>query len=150
MADLFADGYRTELLAGVVDLGEAWYLHDRAAGALITEAGLEPVDAEASDEAGHRLLTHPGLFEDLTPMLAELASPACLIVGEADLVTAPRQVEAFARVFGSDQTTRVEKAGHFVQAEQPDTYTRLVLDFVVSPQGTLARPPESREGAGAS
>jgi proline iminopeptidase len=131
-ADLFANGYRTDLLAGVVDLGEAWYLYDRTAGALISEAGLDPVDAQASHKAAHRLTTHPGLFEDLTPMLAGLTSPACLIVGEADLVTAPSQIEAFTQVFGPGRITRVDKAGHFVQAEQPDTYTRLVLDFVGS------------------
>ena len=68
--------------------------------------------------------------EDLTPLLTELTSPACLIVGEADLVTAPSQIEAFARVFGPDRITRVEKAGHYVQAEQQDTYARLVADFV--------------------
>lgn len=129
-ADMFANGYRADLLAGVAVFGEAWFLYDRSAGALVDQAGLDPVDRQASLKTAFRLIKHPDLLEDLTSRLADLTSPACLIVGEADLVTAPSQIEAFARAFGPDRITRVEKAGHYVQAEQQDAYTRLVAEFV--------------------
>ena len=128
--DMFVDGYRTDLPGGVLALGEAWYLYDRTNGSFVDEAGLAPLDDEASAKAALQLIKHPGLFEDLTPLLNDLTSPARLIVGEADLVTSPDQVDAFARVFGADQVRRVERAGHFVQGEQQDIYTRLVLDFI--------------------
>jgi proline iminopeptidase len=128
--NVFAGGYRTDLLAGVAALGEAWYLHDRTNGSLLNQAGLAPPDEEAHENAAVRLIRHPGLLEDLTPLLTSLASPARLIIGEADLVTSPDQVVAFARAFGAAQVSRVGQAGHFVQGEQPATYTRLVLDFI--------------------
>jgi pimeloyl-ACP methyl ester carboxylesterase len=74
----------------------------------------------------------PEIAEGLRPLLAELTVPALLIVGEADLVTSPDQIEAFAAVFGPVGVERVGEAGHFVQGEQPEVYARLVLAFAAA------------------
>jgi pimeloyl-ACP methyl ester carboxylesterase len=63
-------------------------------------------------------------------MLARLHMPVRLVRGEADPVTAPVHVEAFAKMHGEESVVTVESAGHFVQAEQPEGYTRIVFDFV--------------------
>ena len=48
-ANLFTDGYNVELLSGLGDLGVAWYLYDRSAGATLGQAG-----RERPEPAGHR------------------------------------------------------------------------------------------------
>jgi pimeloyl-ACP methyl ester carboxylesterase len=77
-----------------------------------------------------RLLSDPGIFEDLTPLLSELTMPTRLIVGEADLVTSPSQVEEFTRRVGPQEVEVFERASHFVQGEQPERYARFVLGFI--------------------
>lgn len=128
--DLFADGYPVGLLGGLHEFGQAWYLHDRSNGALVDDAGVAPRDRQAGNRAAERLINDPGMFEDLLPMLGTLRMPVRLVRGEADLVTSPAQIEAFVEFHGEESVETVESAGHFVQAEQPERYTRLVWDFV--------------------
>jgi proline iminopeptidase len=129
--DVFADdALRRELMGGLAQLGEAWYLYDRSNTGFLDGAGLEPLDPEADARAAGLLNAGPQISEDLRPLLAELTMPARLIIGEADLATSPDQIESFIAVFGPESVDRVGEAGHFVQGEQPELYTRLVLDFV--------------------
>jgi proline iminopeptidase len=125
------DPLRLDLIGGITGLGEAWYLYDRSDTGFISRMDVEePLHPEAEAGAEERLRADPLNAQDLLPLLAGLRKPARLIVGEADLVTAPDQIASFAAVFGRENVHRVEQAGHFVQGEQPELYTRLVLDFV--------------------
>ena len=128
--DIFPNGYNVDLLGGLDELDVAWYLYDRSAGETLDPAGRERPNPEASSAAGLRLLNDAGLFENLMPLLSELTMPTRLIIGEADLVTPPEQVEEFTRRFGPQAVQMFERAGHFVQGEQPELYTRYVLDFI--------------------
>jgi proline iminopeptidase len=129
-ADMFADGYNVDLLSGLDELDVAWYLYDRSAGAMVDEAGRDCPNPEASSQTGLRLLKEASLFENLIPLLTDLEMPTRLIIGEADLVTSPDQVEEFKRRFGPPSVEVFERAGHFPQGEQPERYTRFVLDFI--------------------
>lgn len=146
----FAEGYRVDLIAGTASLGESWYLYDRSDTALLGQERLAVLDEEADERAAEKLIAHPALLEDLTPLLAGVRArgvPARLIVGEADLVTAPRQIEAFARAFGAGAVARVAEAAHFVQGEQREVYAGLVADFV---HAAVAAPGPSAVSATSS
>jgi proline iminopeptidase len=121
-----------KLIGGIARLGETWYLHDRSDTNFFDSAGLEPLHPTADASAAKRLRRDPLNAEDLRLLLDELAMPARLIVGEADLVTSPEQTESFVAAFGRENVAVVGKAGHFVQGEQPEIYTKLVLDFVAA------------------
>jgi proline iminopeptidase len=140
---MFPNGFSNELAIHASALGEAWYLYDRTDITFLDRAGLPPLNPRSHLESAYRLRWHPDWLEDLIPLLDGMRAPARLILGEADLVTSPNQVDAFTRVFGAAQVTTVAKAGHIVQGEQPDIYTRLVLDFV---QGSHPTPSAVREG----
>ena len=129
-ADMFADGYNADLLSGLDELDVAWYLYDRSAEAMVDEAGRERPNPEAGAATGLRLLNEAGLFENLIPLLSDLEMPSRLIIGEADLVTSPDQVEQFKRRFGPQNVEVFERAGHFAQGEQPERYSRYVLDSI--------------------
>jgi proline iminopeptidase len=135
-ADMFADGYNADLLSGLDELDVAWYLYDRSAGAMLDEAELERPNPEASAETGLRLLNEASLFENLIPLLSGLEMPTRLIIGEADLVTSPDQVDEFKRRFGPQNVEVFARAGHFAQGEQPERYTRYVLDSIVEAESS--------------
>lgn len=129
-ADLFGDSYDMGLLAGLDDLGVAWYLYDRSAGAMVEQAGRDRPDPQATARVALQLLSAADMFEDLTPLLSELAMPTRLIVGQADLVTSPTQIAEYTRRIGPQGVEVFERAGHFVQGEQPERYARSVLGFI--------------------
>jgi proline iminopeptidase len=129
-ADIFANGYNFELLSGLDELGVAWDLYDHSAGAMLERAGRERPNPEAAARAGLKLLNDAGMFEDLTPLLSDLTMPARLVIGEADLVTSPTQIDQFTRWVGPQCLRVFERAGHYVQAEQPEQYKLFVLDFI--------------------
>ena len=73
----------------------------------------------------------PGFSESLLPRLGQLTPPALLIKGGHDPVTSAEEIAQFrARVPGG-VFRRFENAGHFVHAECPEEFTRLVSGFVL-------------------
>ena len=71
--------------------------------------------------------------------------PARLIIGEADLVTSPTQVEEFTRRIGPQSVEVFQHAGHFVQGEQPERYARFVLDFIAEVERQRANANDLQE-----
>ncbi|MFD0637581.1 alpha/beta hydrolase [Catenulispora yoronensis] len=129
--ELFADDpMRTELLGRLGPLGERWFLHPDSDRGLLDHELVERLHDEADDRAAELLFQSPLLLENLTALLAGLTVPSRLVLGEADLVTAPDQVAIFEAAFGADRVVRVAGAGHVIQGEQPAVYAELVLDLV--------------------
>ncbi len=73
----------------------------------------------------------PGFVESLLPWLARLTQPALLIKGEHDPVTSPEEIALFRETVANGTYRYFEGAGHFVHAEAPEAYTKLVTDFVL-------------------
>jgi proline iminopeptidase len=73
----------------------------------------------------------PEFVESLLPLLGEVPQRALLIKGEHDPVTSPTEVARFRSDVAGGTFRRFEGAGHFVHAEAPGDYTRLVTAFAV-------------------
>jgi pimeloyl-ACP methyl ester carboxylesterase len=63
-------------------------------------------------------------------MLRTLNLPVLILTGEADLVTPPAQMRMMAPHLPNCETAMVPEAGHAAFWEQPETWNRLVLDFI--------------------
>ena len=71
------------------------------------------------------------LFDDLRPLLKQVATPALMLKGKYDHVTPPEQLDAFAA--GPKRTTRVfDDSAHFVHVEQADDFAATASDFVLA------------------
>jgi 3-oxoadipate enol-lactonase len=62
--------------------------------------------------------------------VAALPMPVLCITGEEDVVMPPAAVEVFASVIPGARLERVPHAGHSVYFERPDTFNRLVDEFL--------------------
>jgi proline iminopeptidase len=133
--DMFADGYRGDLLAGLDARGRYWYLADQEQHGAVTAAAAKRPDPDRTHIAMDTLLNDPGLLEPLQPLLSRLRPPALLIVGAADLVTSPDQIDAFRDRVPRGQIEVFDQSGHFVQLEQAEEYAALVTRFVLSSSG---------------
>jgi pimeloyl-ACP methyl ester carboxylesterase len=71
-------------------------------------------------------------YESLLPLLPRLDMPALLITGGQDPTTSPEQRDAFLRASPRHTKAEFERAGHFVHADNPGPYARLVIDFARS------------------
>ncbi|MGW4643748.1 alpha/beta fold hydrolase [Sphaerisporangium sp. NPDC004334] len=77
----------------------------------------------------------PGFSESLLPLLGRLTQPALLIKGGHDPVTSPEEIRLFRERVPSGSFRRFDGAGHFVHAEEPEEYARLVAAFVAGEAG---------------
>jgi len=135
-ADMFAEGYRLDLLAGLDARGVAWYLADQGFLLAMKEAAPQLTSEDHTATAAMKLIDDPGGRESLLPMLSGLQMPALLIVGESDLVTSPGQISAFRGQVPNGRVEVFGHCGHFVQLEQADEYSALVTAFVLQNQDT--------------
>jgi len=62
--------------------------------------------------------------------LEQMSVPTLLMVGEADLVMPPALFEMIADHLPNAEVTIVPQAGHNVFWEQPESFNRMVLDFI--------------------
>ena len=72
----------------------------------------------------------PELYAPHTPLLSRLTQPALLIKGDLDPIPSAGEVSDFVWLRPGAQLHRFPGVGHFVQAEQPEAYAKLVGDFV--------------------
>jgi proline iminopeptidase len=72
-----------------------------------------------------------GLWQniDVRPLLARIACPALLLVGELDMICGPSQAELIARSLPHAEIVSVPDCGHFVPSEAPDAFRAAVLRF---------------------
>lgn len=73
----------------------------------------------------------PGFIESLVPCLDRLTQPSLLIKGEHDPITSAEEITLFQSHVASGTYRLFEGVGHFVHAEAPEDYTKLVTDFVL-------------------
>ncbi len=124
-------------LSALGEGGEEYFVPSPAARELL--AGIRsarPDNAADDDETGASTLNHHNamvaddtFFQSLLPLLARLDRPALLITGGQDPTTSPEQRAAFRVSSPRNSVTDFGPAGHFVHAEEPEAYARLVGSF---------------------
>jgi pimeloyl-ACP methyl ester carboxylesterase len=62
--------------------------------------------------------------------LESMSVPVLALLGGADLLSPPALMRLFAAHIPSCQIASVPEAGHSAFWEQPDTWNRLVLEFI--------------------
>jgi pimeloyl-ACP methyl ester carboxylesterase len=62
--------------------------------------------------------------------LEQMSVPTLLTTGEADLVMPPELFDMIADHLPNAEVTIVPQAGHNVFWEQPESFNRMVLDFI--------------------
>jgi pimeloyl-ACP methyl ester carboxylesterase len=83
-------------------------------------------DPEGVRRAILRLRDRP----DATPVLATVAVPALVVVGEEDAVTPPAEAERLAQGIPGARLERIPGAGHLSTLEQPAAFGRVLGDFL--------------------
>jgi proline iminopeptidase len=73
----------------------------------------------------------PGFVEPLLPLLARITQPALLIKGEHDPVTSPEEISCFRSDVPGGAYHFADGTGHFLHAEAPTDYAKLVTQFVL-------------------
>jgi pimeloyl-ACP methyl ester carboxylesterase len=97
---------------------------------------------------------------DVMPRVGAIGAPALAICGREDRLTPPRYAEFLAAKIPGARLLLVEKAGHFVQLEQPEIVNAAIRQFLDHPiaPSPLSSPPltlplpsgERRRGEGHS
>jgi proline iminopeptidase len=72
-----------------------------------------------------------GLWQtiDIRPLLARIACPTLLLVGELDLICGPSQARLIAQELPEAEIVSVPDCGHFIPAEAPDAFRTAVIGF---------------------
>jgi pimeloyl-ACP methyl ester carboxylesterase len=91
------------------------------------EAGTAQGIAAASRGMARRL--------DSTDLLANIACPTLVIVGEQDILTPPDVAQAYAASIPGAQYVVIPQAGHLSNLEQPDMFVNTVSRFLASVAG---------------
>ena len=69
---------------------------------------------------------------DSTPTLATISCPTLVVVGEEDILTPPAESEAMAKAVKGARLVRVPGSGHLPCIENPEAFTRAVVEFFAS------------------
>jgi 3-oxoadipate enol-lactonase len=72
---------------------------------------------------------------DSTDLLASLACPTLVIVGEQDVLTPPAVAQDYAERIAGAQVAVIQQAGHLSNVEQPEVFVRAVSGFLGSIAG---------------
>jgi 3-oxoadipate enol-lactonase len=67
---------------------------------------------------------------DSTPLLASIAMPALVVVGDEDVLTPPANSETLARGIRGSRLVRIGQAGHLASFERPAEFTAEVAQFL--------------------
>lgn len=91
-----------------------------------------PRATRAEVERSHRATFAPG--GDPLPLtetnLAAITHPVLLIHGDTDRIIAPEASQWYADALPNARLEMIENAGHWLQIEHPETFARLVRDFL--------------------
>lgn len=72
---------------------------------------------------------------DFTARLAHLDVPACIIVGDRDLLKGPSYARILHGALRGSRLHVIEGAGHAVTWEAPEAFNRIVLEFLAGAPG---------------
>ena len=101
---------------------------DRLYGADPSTPQLEQWDLNR--EMTFRIAWKPYMYNPTLPhLLGGVRSRALIVWGRADKVVPLECGEAYARAIPGSRLSVVEKAGHFVDMEQPETLAKLISEF---------------------
>jgi proline iminopeptidase len=96
-----------------------------------------PADTELADEFHERsgqfseqITSSASFGDDVLQYFGQLTQPALLIKGEYDPATSPEEIQLFRSDVPDGTCYYAAGAGHFLHAEQPDLFARLVTDFL--------------------
>jgi proline iminopeptidase len=96
-----------------------------------------PADTELAAEFHERSgrfsdqITRSASFgDDVLQYLGQLTQPALLIKGEYDPATSAREIQLFRSDVPQGTYYYAAGVGHFLHAEQPDLFARLVTEFL--------------------
>ncbi|MET4276456.1 MULTISPECIES: alpha/beta fold hydrolase [unclassified Bradyrhizobium] len=78
---------------------------------------------------------------DSRAKLGEICVPTLVLVGEEDVITPPRESQTLADGIPNSRLHIIPSAGHFPMLEQPDTFNRLLNEFLAQ-QDVPPRPTE--------
>ena len=85
---------------------------------------------ESSHPSGVEAIRQPPLVPITYARLEHLSVPTLALIGGADLLSPPALMRLFAVHIPNCLTASVPEAGHAAFWEQPETWNRLVLDFI--------------------
>jgi 3-oxoadipate enol-lactonase len=77
---------------------------------------------------------------DRRPMLAQIAAPTLVVVGEDDVITPPEEVRGLAGAIPDSRLVVIPKSGHLAPYENTAASNRAILEFLKS----LGLTPRSR------
>jgi pimeloyl-ACP methyl ester carboxylesterase len=89
---------------------------------------IEGADVAGVDAAIGALMSRP----DSTPDLTRISCATLVLVGEHDGITPAADAEAMQRAIPRSTMTVVPGAGHLSNLERPDTFTRVLADFLLA------------------
>ena len=89
---------------------------------------IEGADAAGVDAAIAALMGRP----DSTPDLPRVACGTLVLVGERDLITPVADAETMQRAIPRSTLTVVPEAGHLSNLERPETFNRVIADFLLA------------------
>lgn len=110
--------------AGFEDQG----VFDRLFGADPSTEQLEQWDLNR--EMTFRIAWKPYMYNPTLPhLLAGVKSPALVVWGRGDRIVPPECGESYTRALAGSRLAIVPASGHFVDMEQPEALTKLILEF---------------------
>ncbi|MDR7418936.1 MAG: alpha/beta fold hydrolase [Armatimonadota bacterium] len=69
---------------------------------------------------------------DSRPLLASIAVPSLIVVGEEDALTPPASAEVMAQGIPNAKLAVIPAAGHLACLEVPEAFNRIIRDFLIS------------------
>ena len=78
-----------------------------------------------------RIAWKPYMYNPTLPhLLGGVQAPALVVWGRGDRIVPLECGEAYARALPQSRLAVVEQSGHFVDMEQPEALSKLVMEFV--------------------
>lgn len=93
-------------------------------------AGVRQLMGEASPEALARAQEAMAARADSLPLLASIAVPTLVLVGEEDVTTPPEEARAMAEAIAGAEVVEIAGAGHLSSLEQPEAFTAALRSFL--------------------
>lgn len=86
------------------------------------------------------LTTFELLADDFRDHLASIAAPTLLVWGQRDVLTPPESGQLLAAAIPHARLALLSEAGHNPMWDQPERFSRLVVDFLATPSRPAVQP----------
>ncbi len=126
-----------EVMARAVEEEGVDVLVERTAPNLLSAAApeklrraVERLISENSAKGTADALRAMGRRRDFTPLLGQIACPALVIAGQADLLSTPEEAAALAAALPNGTKRLIPGAGHLTCLEAPSEFTAALVEFL--------------------